>query len=60
MIGQSDKNGGYPVTPPYHPNDIGATIYQTLGVDPNSFITDHQGRPIRLNTGKVLDVLYTG
>ena len=60
VIGQSDKNGGYPVTPPYHPNDIGATIYQTLGVDPNSFITDHQGRPIRLNTGKVLDILYTG
>jgi len=60
VIGKSDKNGGYPASTPYHPNDIGATIYQTLGVDPTSMIVDQQGRPIHLNTGKVLDVLYTG
>jgi len=60
VIGKSDANGGYPASTPYHPNDIGATIYQTLGVDPGSMIVDAQERPIHLNRGKVLDVLYTG
>ncbi len=60
VIGKSDANGGYPASTPYHPNDIGATIYQTLGVDPESKIIDAQQRPIHLNHGKVLDVLYTG
>ena len=60
VIGKSDANGGYPASTPYHPNDIGATIYQTLGVDPESMIVDAQQRPIHLNRGKVLDVLYTG
>ena len=60
VIGKSDKDGGYPASTPYHPNDIGATIYHTLGVDPASTIVDEQGRPIHLNRGKRLDVLYTG
>ena len=60
VIGKSDKDGGYPASTSYHPNDIGATIYHTLGVDPASTIVDDQGRPIHLNRGKRLDVLYTG
>jgi hypothetical protein len=60
VIGKSDKNGGYPASTSYHPNDIGATIYHTLGVRPDSMIVDAQDRPIHLNRGKVLDVLYTG
>ena len=60
VIGKSDKNGGYPASTPYHPNDIGATIYHTLGINPHSMLADKQQRPIPLNTGKVLDVLATG
>jgi hypothetical protein len=60
VIGKSDKNGGYPASDSYHPSDIGATIYHTLGIDPQSTIVDDQGRPIHLNRGKLLDVLYTG
>ena len=60
VIGKSDKDGGYPASTSYHPNDIGATIYHTLGVDPTSTIVDEQDRPIHLNHGKRLDVLYTG
>ena len=60
VICRSDKNGGYPATSPYHPNDIGATIYKTLGIDPQTLLIGRQNRPIHLNTGKVLDVLYTG
>lgn len=60
VIGSSDKSGGYPITTPYHPNDIGATIYQALGVDPRALIIDQQSQPRYLNKGKVPDVLYTG
>ena len=60
VIGKSDKDGGYPASTSYHPNDIGATIYHTLGVDPTSTIVDEQDRPIHLNRGKRLDMLYTG
>jgi len=58
VIGASDRIGGYPRTSPYHPNDLGATVYRTLGIEPHTSIPDKFGRPIRLNTGNVMDVLY--
>lgn len=60
VIGQSDKIGGHPITTPYHPNDMGATIYDALGVDPGTMLSDRLGRPLSLNKGTVMDVLYTG
>ncbi len=60
VIGKTDRIGAYPVTTPYHPNDVGATIYQALGVDPHMMIPDRTNRPRHLNRGKVMDVLYTG
>jgi len=60
VIGATDRIGGYPTTVPYHPNDMGATIYDSLGVDPTSEIHDRLGRPIRLNQGKVIDALFSG
>ena len=60
VIGKTDRIGAYPVTVPFHPNDIGATIYSSLGIDPHSMIPDRTNRPRHLNQGKVMDVLYTG
>ena len=60
VIGKSDKHAGHPETTPYHPNDIGATIYSTLGIDPASIIRDRENRPMHLNNGKVMEKLYTG
>ncbi|MFP6769621.1 MAG: DUF1501 domain-containing protein [Planctomycetaceae bacterium] len=60
VIGASDKVGGQPITTPYHPNDMGATIYEALGVDPATLLTDRLNRPVHLNKGKVMDVLYSG
>ena len=60
IIGATDTKGGHPITTPFHPNDIGATVYQSLGIDPHSMIQDRQGRPVPLNKGTVMDVLYTG
>jgi hypothetical protein len=60
VIGKSDKLGGHPVTRSYSPDDIGATVYHALGVDPASEVRDRQDRPVRLNTGRVIEALYTG
>jgi len=59
LIGKTDSIGAYPVTTPWHPNDIGATVYKSLGIDPGTAIRDRTGRPIRLNHGRVMDVLFS-
>jgi hypothetical protein len=60
VIGKSDKIGGYPITPPYSPDDVGATVYHVLGVDPATEVRDRQNRPVQLNRGAVMDALFTG
>jgi Protein of unknown function (DUF1501) len=46
VIGATDKNGAFPVTPAYGPGDVAATIYTALGVDPATVLHDRQGRAI--------------
>jgi hypothetical protein len=60
VIGRSDRIGGYPVTTPYSPNDLGATVYHVLGIDPESEVRDRQNRPVQLNRGQVMTALFTG
>jgi uncharacterized protein (DUF1501 family) len=60
VIGRSDKIGAYPATPPYSPDDLGATVYQALGIDPAAEVRDRQGRPVQLNRGRVMEALFTG
>ena len=60
VIGKSDKIGAYPTTTPYSPDDIGATVYHVLGVDPASEVRDRQDRPVQLNRGQVMEALFTG
>ena len=58
VIGKSDRVGAHPVTTSYTPFDIGATIYQALGVDADREIRDSQNRPSRICTGSPMDVLF--
>jgi hypothetical protein len=60
VIGRSDKIGAYPATTPYSPDDLGATVYHVLGVDPASEVRDRQNRPVQLNGGTVMEALFTG
>lgn len=60
IIGRSDKIAAYPATNPYSPDDIGATVYHVLGIDPAVEIRDRQDRPVRLNRGEVIQPLFTG
>ena len=59
VIGRSDKLGAYPASRGFLPSDLGATIYQALGIDPNSTVVDQLGRPHQLNRGNVIEPLYT-
>lgn len=60
VIGRSDKIAAYPATNPYSPDDIGATVYHALGIDPAVEVRDRQDRPVRLNRGEVIRPLFTG
>ncbi|MBA4062805.1 MAG: DUF1501 domain-containing protein [Isosphaera sp.] len=60
VIGRSDKNAAYPSTTPYSPDDLGATVYTVLGVDPHAEVRDRLGRPVQLNRGRVIAPLFDG
>ncbi|MFN3648280.1 MAG: DUF1501 domain-containing protein [Armatimonadota bacterium] len=60
VIGATDAQGGSPATHAFTPDDLGATVYQALGIDPAAEFLDREGRPQRLNTGQVMEPLYTG
>jgi len=45
-VGASNANGEYPVEAPYRPEDVLATMYHVLGVDPHREFLDRTGRPI--------------
>ena len=56
VVGTTDKQGAYPLTRPYGPADIAATIYHSLGIEPEARIHDRQNRPAPvLDHGKLID-----
>ena len=60
VIGKSDEIGAYPVTRAFSPNDVGATVYSVLGIEPHSAVRDRLNRPVHLNRGERIDSLFTG
>jgi hypothetical protein len=57
IYGSSDRSAAYPSTNPISPADIAATIYHCLGIDPRIHVTDQQGRPFVVSTGKPIQAL---
>ncbi|HEX8912264.1 MAG TPA: DUF1501 domain-containing protein [Humisphaera sp.] len=56
--GASDKNGMYPADAPVRPDDLAATMYHLLGIDPSTEVRDLGNRPIHITEGKpVLGVM---
>ena len=60
VIGKSDKTASFPTTHPYSPDDVGATVYNLLGVDHTAEVRDRTNRPVQLNRGEVMSALFTG
>jgi hypothetical protein len=50
--GRSDRQGAYPADNPVSPADLAATIYQALGIAPDTILADRMSRPVRLTDGK--------
>jgi uncharacterized protein (DUF1501 family) len=48
VIGATDGRGEYVQERPLDPNDLVATLYHHLGVDPTTEFTDRSGRPFRI------------
>src|SRR5207253_10577573 len=46
VIGSTDRHGAFPTTAAYGPGAVAATIYQSLGILPDTLLYDRQGRPI--------------
>ncbi|MBI3823762.1 MAG: DUF1501 domain-containing protein [Planctomycetes bacterium] len=45
VIGRTDRHGSASVGVPYRPQNMLATIYRTLGLDPATTLPDYAGRP---------------
>jgi hypothetical protein len=58
VFGSSDKIGGYPATDPVRPDDLAATIYHALGIDPATEFVDTLGRPLPIAAGQPIRSLF--
>jgi hypothetical protein len=48
VIGSTDKLGGSAASRPVHYQDVLATVYHNLGIDPHAFIRDEADRPVSI------------
>jgi hypothetical protein len=48
VIGSTDKLGGSAAGRPVHYQDVLATVYHNLGIDPHAFIRDKADRPVSI------------
>jgi len=56
--GASDKTGAFPAENPVRPDDLAATVYHMLGIDPHTEVYGVGNRPLVVADGKpVLDIL---
>jgi hypothetical protein len=58
VVGQSDEVAGFPDGEAFYPNDIGATVFHALGIDPRSELQDLEGRPLIINDGTPITRLF--
>ena len=60
IVGASNERAEKPATKPYRPADLAATIYHSLGVDPEREFKTPEGRPIPIvpHGGEVIEELF--
>ena len=58
VYGASDKNGEYVERDPVRPDDLAATMFYLLGIEPNTELRDVNNRPVMASDGKpVFDIM---
>lgn len=55
----SDRIGAYPTSRPHSPGDLAATIFWSLGLDPETLVHDRLGRPFALADGKPIRGVFS-
>ena len=59
QYGESDQTASAPKDKPMHPNDLLATIYYALGIDPDMIVLNHLNQPRELVKGKIVAELWS-
>jgi hypothetical protein len=54
VYGKSDATGSGPLENPVHPCDLLATIYHSVGIDPNTIVYNHLNQPRELVKGNLV------
>jgi hypothetical protein len=54
VFGSSDKNGAFPASDPVRPEDLSATMFHLLGLDPRDEVRDALNRPLPISYGSVM------
>jgi len=50
--GASDKHAAYPASGLVRPDDLAATVYYLLGIDPHTEVRGQGGRPVSISSGQ--------
>ncbi|MBX6313501.1 MAG: DUF1501 domain-containing protein [Isosphaeraceae bacterium] len=59
VYGASDRLGAYPALDPARPDDIAATIFWALGIDPATEFYDTLRRPLPIAAGKPITAIFS-
>ncbi len=60
VVGETDRHGAFPRTRAFSPQDVFATMYRFLGIDPSHEFHDRTGRPVPiLYGGQPIGPLYS-
>ena len=55
VVGATNSKAEYPAEQPHTPQDLLATIYRHLGIDPSTTLNDYSGRPVHiLESGRAI------
>jgi hypothetical protein len=58
IFGQSDAKGAFPASDPVGPEDIAATLFWALGIEPDAEVVDTQGRPLPISGGAPIRSIF--
>jgi hypothetical protein len=58
VYGASDKSGAYPAENLVRPDDLAATVYALLGIDPHTEVYDTGNRPLAITNGNPITGVF--
>jgi hypothetical protein len=59
VFGTSDKSAAYALTTPVSPEDLAATLYRAMGIDPATRLVDAQDRPVEIvENGRPIEQIF--